>query len=82
MIYTFLHKNKEPTFMNIEEHKLIENSTNSSMSMKIKKMKKNRNVAKKIENDLVSLSSNFISMSKKIDDLTGQVRNVKKMLEF
>ena len=80
-LYRLFNKNKEPSFMNIYEHKLDDRRKIARMNLAIKKMKKNRNVAKKIENDLVSLASNFNSLSRQISELTEQVRYVKKILE-
>ena len=78
-MYRFIVKRKEPMFMNFVEHKLESSSTN--IKLIIKKTQKNRNVVKKIESDLVSLSANFNAMSRQIGDLTNQIRYVKRILE-
>ena len=78
-LHRFFTKNKEPLFMNFTEHKL--NWRRSNARFIAKNRKKQRNVIKKIEVDLKSLSANFTAMSKQIGDLTSQVRCVKRILE-
>lgn len=78
-IYSLFNKHKTPTFMNVTEHKLAY-TKNINMEI-IKKKKKNMDAVLRIENDLVTLSFNFNSLTRQIAEQSRQIRIIKKRLE-
>ena len=76
-LYRFFNKGKEPTFMNITEHKI---NKNINMTI-IKQKKKNMDAVMRIENSLITLTFNFNTLSRQIAEQTQQIRSVRKRLD-
>jgi len=79
-VYNLFKKGETPRFMNVTEHKLI-NTKNINMTI-IKQKKKNMDAMLRIENDLITLSFNFNSLTRQITEQTRQIRSIKKRLDF
>ena len=60
--------------------KQISNTKNINMTI-IKQKKKNMDAMLRIENDLITLSFNFNSLTRQIAEQTRQIRSIKKRLD-
>ncbi len=78
--FVFKHRRPPPTFMNFDEHRVVESTYLRKRTNKSKKKNK-RNVVKKIETDLSNLTANVGAMSRQIAEINTQIRSVRRLLE-